>query len=189
MKEHHHVCPWWLAYSFDNPLRRFFHNPEKLFATYVHKGMRVADVGCGMGYFSVGLARMVGETGQVYSVDVQQKMLDVLAKRAAAQKLDHLISPGLAESAQLNLPMDLDFVLASWMVHETREKDAFFSQVSEALKVGGFFYVTEPRMHVSERAFEEEFAVVANLPLKITARPKVAFSRAAVFVKADEPGI
>jgi ubiquinone/menaquinone biosynthesis C-methylase UbiE len=54
-----HVCPWWLAYSFDNPLRRIFHKPEKIFASMVRPGMTVADIGCGMGYFSLGLARIV----------------------------------------------------------------------------------------------------------------------------------
>lgn len=50
------VCPWWLAYTFDNPLRRFLHDPVKLLASHVREGMTVADIGCGMGYFMVALA-------------------------------------------------------------------------------------------------------------------------------------
>ena len=48
-----HICPWWLAYTFDNPFRHFFHNPEKMLGSYVAKGMTVLDVGCGMGFFSI----------------------------------------------------------------------------------------------------------------------------------------
>ena len=73
-----HICPWWLAYTFDNPLRRLFHKPGIIFAPYISEGMIVADFGCGMGYFSIGLAKIVGDEGQVIAVDVQQKMLDTL---------------------------------------------------------------------------------------------------------------
>ncbi|MBU4143260.1 hypothetical protein KJ590_04695, partial [Patescibacteria group bacterium] len=48
------VCPWWLCYSFDNPLRRLFHDPERLLGPYVKTGMTAVDIGCGMGYFTIG---------------------------------------------------------------------------------------------------------------------------------------
>jgi hypothetical protein len=41
-----HVCPWWLAYSFDNRLRRWIHRPELLLGPYVRRGMTVLDLGC-----------------------------------------------------------------------------------------------------------------------------------------------
>lgn len=183
MKENHHICPWWLAYSFDNPIRSLFHNPEKLFASYVQEGMRVADVGCGMGYFSIGLARLVGKTGTIYSIDIQKKMLDILVKRAAAKSVEHLIVPRMSTSAYLNLPQELDFILAFWMVHETGDKGAFFIQVSKALKPGGLLYMTEPKMHVSTQAFENEIAVATRFSFQIKTQPVVALSRAAVLIK------
>ena len=76
------ICPWWLAYAFDNPFRRFLHSPEKILGPYVAEGMTVLDVGCGMGFFSIGLAKLVGNKGCVIAVDVQQKMLNALEKRA-----------------------------------------------------------------------------------------------------------
>ena len=48
-----HVCPWWLAYTFDNPLRRLVHNPEKMLQKFIKEGDTVVDIGCGMGYFSI----------------------------------------------------------------------------------------------------------------------------------------
>ena len=71
-----HVCPWWLCYSFDNPLRRLIHNPQRILSPYIKQGMTVLDAGCGMGYFSIGMAKMVGDSGKVIAVDLQQKMLD-----------------------------------------------------------------------------------------------------------------
>ena len=38
-----HVCPWWLAYTFDNPVRKLFHQPSKIFGSYIEKGMKVVD--------------------------------------------------------------------------------------------------------------------------------------------------
>jgi len=44
--------------------------------------MTAADIGCGMGYFSIGLAKIVKANGRVIVVDIQRKMLEVLEKRA-----------------------------------------------------------------------------------------------------------
>ena len=68
-----HVCPWWLAYTFDNPLRKLFHKPQIILAPYVKAGMRVMDVGCGMGFFSIGMAKLVGDNGKVFCVGMNQR--------------------------------------------------------------------------------------------------------------------
>ena len=63
--ESDHVCTWWHAYSFDNPLRKLIHKPKRILGAYVKDGMTVMDVGCGMGHFSIGMANLVGEQGKV----------------------------------------------------------------------------------------------------------------------------
>jgi 2-polyprenyl-3-methyl-5-hydroxy-6-metoxy-1,4-benzoquinol methylase len=73
-----HVCPWWMAWTFDNPLRKLYQDPERILGSFVRDGMTVADIGCGMGYFSVAMAKMVGPGGRVLSVDLQEKMLQYL---------------------------------------------------------------------------------------------------------------
>ena len=55
-----HICPWWVGYLLANPLRRIFENPDKLLAPFVCNGMTVIDYGCGMGFFTIPLARLVG---------------------------------------------------------------------------------------------------------------------------------
>ena len=92
-----HVCPWWVAYTFDNPLRKIFHNPRKMLSAYIKAGMCVMDVGCGLGYFSIGMAKIVGETGKVIAVDLQQKMLDIMQKRARRAGLQDRIYPHLCQ--------------------------------------------------------------------------------------------
>jgi len=77
-----HVCPWWMCFTFDNLLRRLVQNPEKVIEPYVREGDTVLDVGPGMGYFSIPLAKIVGEKGRVFAADVQSQMLNALQKRA-----------------------------------------------------------------------------------------------------------
>lgn len=77
-----HICPWWLADTFDNPLRRYFHYPHALLMSYLKEGMTVIDIGCGMGYFSREMAKIVGNTGKVIAADLQQEMLAITLKRA-----------------------------------------------------------------------------------------------------------
>ena len=90
------TCPWWFIHSFDNPFRELIHDPEKILAPYVGGGDTVLDVGCGMGYFSMGLAKLVGNDGKVICADVQEKMLSGLVKRAKMNHLDSKINPHLS---------------------------------------------------------------------------------------------
>ena len=76
------TCPWWLCFTFDNPLRRRLQNPDNILRGLVHEGETVIDIGCGMGYLSLPLARMVGVKGRVICVDLQKEMLETVRKRA-----------------------------------------------------------------------------------------------------------
>ncbi len=181
-----HVCPWWLAYTFDNPLRRFLHDPVKLLSPHVREGMTVADIGCGMGYFSIAMAEMVGDRGKVIAADLQQEMLDIMQKRAVKKGMISRIRPVLASENHININEPVDFVLAFWMVHEAGDIPRLFSEVSSILKDPGRFLIAEPKMHVSRHAFERtlEYAKIANF--RIVEAPRVGISRAVVLSKKRE---
>ena len=107
--QNHHVCTWWIAYTFDNPLRKLFHNPAKIFRDHIKEGMTVVDVGCGMGYFSIGMAKLVGANGKVIAVDLQQKMLDVMQRRARRSGVADRIIAHRCGSNSLGLRESADF--------------------------------------------------------------------------------
>lgn len=178
-----HVCPWWLAYTFDNPLRRLVHPPEKLFNGLVSPGATALDIGCGMGHFSLGLARMVGPEGRVIAVDLQPQMLARVRRRAERAGLGDRIRLHHAGAASLELDVRADFVVSSWMVHEVGDRSAFVREVFGLMKPGALWFVAEPKGHVPEEDFERTVALAVEAGLRIESRPHVVFSRAAVFAK------
>lgn len=177
------VCPWWLAYTFDNPLRRVIHKPERMLSPYVREGMVVADIGCGMGYFSLGLAHIVGKKGKVIAVDLQEKMLDRVEKRARQEQLSSIIETRLCKEEDIAIHEHLDFVLAFWMVHETPDLKRFFSQVFSALKPSGLFLMAEPAFHVSRSQFKSELNTALETGFRLRENPSITFSSSALFEK------
>jgi ubiquinone/menaquinone biosynthesis C-methylase UbiE len=176
-----HVCPWWFAYSFDNPVRRLLHPPEKLLAPWVRPGMTVLDIGCGIGHFSLGMARMVGASGRVIAVDLQERALAAVARRASRAGLAGRIKTQHCGAESCGIAGPVDFALAFWMLHETPSAEQFCRQIAGALSAGGRFLVAEPAFHVTQAAFDEEVAAAARAGLKLVERPRVRASRAALF--------
>ncbi|MFP4475773.1 MAG: class I SAM-dependent methyltransferase [Desulfatibacillaceae bacterium] len=174
------VCPWWLAYTFDNPLRRLVHNPEKILAPHVEPGMVVADIGCGLGFYTVPLARMVGERGAVVAVDLQQQMLDAVKRRAGRAGVVGRVLPHRAEPGRLGIPRKVDFVLANWMVHEVDDQSAFLAEVRDAMRPGGRFLVAEPGGHVSDDDFARTLETARDAGFTISDGPRMLLSKTAV---------
>lgn len=178
-----HVCPWWLAYTFDNPLRRLFHKPKEMFSPYLREGMTAIDLGCGMGYFSIGMARIVGETGKIISVDLQQRMLDTLRKRAEKAGVASRITTLLCDENSIGTHDAVDFALAFWMVHETPDAFNFLKQVRAVLKPSGKLLLAEPKGHVTINEFKKTLSIAQELGFKPIDSPVISLSHAAVLEK------
>ena len=181
-----HVCPWWLAYSFDNPIRRWIHRPKKLLSPYVTGGMHAVDVGCGMGVFAIAMAALVGDSGRVTALDLQEKMLEITNKRAKRAGLDHRIRTLHGSADQLEGTAIYDFAIAFWMVHEVPDRIGFFRRLSAALKPDGKILVAEPAIHVSRKDFGQTLALAADAGLQPDSRqPKVRLSLSRLLVKGQ----
>jgi ubiquinone/menaquinone biosynthesis C-methylase UbiE len=178
-----HVCPWWCCFTFDNPIRRLFHDPIKMLSPFVRPGFSVVDIGPGMGYFTVPLCHLVGNEGKVLALDIQQKMLDAVRKRASREKVVHRLVTQVALQGSLNIPVRADFVLAFWMVHEVPAKERFFEEIAHALKDDGSFLMVEPLIHVTSASFSGSIDMATKAGLRLTGSPRVALSRSALFKK------
>ncbi|HEY5999907.1 MAG TPA: class I SAM-dependent methyltransferase [bacterium] len=177
------VCPWWLAYSFDNPLRRLLHPPREVLGTWVRPGMTVLDVGCGIGHFSLGMASLVGPAGRVIAADVQERALAIVQRRARRAGLAGRITTHRCGTDLCDVAGPVDFVLAFWMLHETPSAEGFCREIAGLLAPAGRFLVAEPTWHVGERLFEEEMAAAARAGLRIIERPRIRLSRAALLAR------
>lgn len=152
-----HVCPVWVGHLLASPLRKLLQNPKKILAPHVEEGMTALDIGCAMGFFSLPLAEMVGSQGKVICIDMQHQMIKSLEKRSLKSGLSERMETRLCRQDSLgidDISGNVDFALASAVLHEVPDPATLFRQIFEALKPGGKFLVTEPKLHVSASNFE-----------------------------------
>ena len=151
------VCPVWIGYLLLLPLRRLWQDPRRLLGTLVREGMTVLEPGPAMGFFTLDLARLVGPGGRVVAVDVQERMLKVLRRRARRAGLLDRIDIRRAEPDRLgleDLAGRIDLALAIFVVHEMPDAGAFFAEAHRALKPGGRLLFAEPKRHVPQGAYD-----------------------------------
>ncbi len=175
------VCPWWIGYLLISPIRRLLQNPDKILAPYMTEGMTVLEIGPGMGFFTLPAARMVGAGGKVIAVDIQEKMLSSLRKRAQKAGVADRIVTKMCEPDSLGISEPIDLCLAINVVHEVPDAGALLAQIKAILKPTGRLLIAEPGgWHVSEKDFGETLALAAKSGLKVIEEPKITRSRAAL---------
>ena len=177
------VCPWWLGYFLVNPIRRLRQDPATILRPFVSEGMLVLEPGSGMGFFTLDLARLVGSRGKIIAVDVQEKMLAGLRRRAAKAGLGDWIETRRASHDKLmldDLAGRVDFALAFAVIHELPDQERFFVEMYRALRAGGKMLAAEPKMHVKLAAFESSMKLASRAGFRVLEGPPLAGSRSAV---------
>lgn len=173
-----------------SPLRRWMQDPSELLRPYLHAGMTVLEPGPGMGFFTIPLAQLVGDSGRVVAVDLQQKMIAALKRRAEKFNVARQVDARVTSAETLgvsDLSERVDFALAFAIVHELPSESRFFEEVSRALKPGALLLLAEPRGHVNHAAFDAELAAAANAGLDLKDRPEVRRCHGAVLIKRGHP--
>ena len=179
----HCLCPRWICFTFDNALRRLVQDPDRIVSRYVKEGDVVLDVGPGIGYFTIPMARLVGQRGLVIAADIQEPMLRGIQKRALRVGLQNRIKLHLAGRDALGVTEPVDFILAFWMAHEVPDPNRFFAQLYAVLKEGGRFLLVEPKLHVSRTQFNGAIETAQRAGFKLLDQPDVSLSLAALFIK------
>jgi ubiquinone/menaquinone biosynthesis C-methylase UbiE len=177
------VCPWWVAYFFDNPLRKMVHKPEAIFKGMLAPGMKVLDIGCGFGHFSLGMARMVGPYGSVTAIDLQPQMLKKTISRAKRAGLDGIITPHQCQQNALSLTSCYDFALASNVLHEVPDRVSFLKEIYDALRHQSTLYLMEPTGHVSRAEFDLEMDEARQVGFELTDQPQITRERCALLLR------
>jgi arsenite methyltransferase len=128
--------------------REQWQQPDRVMADlHLQPGMRVADVGCGTGYFTFRLAKAVGPKGKVFALDVSSDALKPVRERVERERL------GSVEATQSDpkktglRPLSLDAALVCLVLHEASADDRLplIRDVARALKPDGFLFVIDHR--------------------------------------------
>lgn len=181
-----HICPWYIGYLLASPMRRLFQNPEKILSPYIKQGMKVLEVGPGMGFFSIPMARLVGELGRIYCIDLQEKMLKSLQRRASKTHLLDRIEIRLCSESSLqinDLTGVIDFALVFAVVHEVPDQKRLFTEIIQTLKKDGFLMISEPQGHVTKEGFESTLLIAQSNGMKLLDSPNIKNSYSAVLKK------
>jgi len=114
-------------------------------ALEIEPGQRICDLGCGNGFYTVELARLVGPAGTVYAVDIQPEMLRMLAGRAKSERLGN-IRPILGTVIDPRIPPgSCDLVLCVDVYHEFSHPEQMLERIRAGLAPGGRLVLAEFR--------------------------------------------
>ena len=130
----------------------------------IKPGMTVVDMGCGNGFYSLPIAKLAGEKGQVLAVDIQQEMLRLLEARAADEKIT-TIKTILGTVVDPRLPRQaVDLILCVDVYHEFSHPERMLAAMRKSLKPDGLLVLAE---------FREEDPAVPIKPLHKMSKAQV----------------
>ncbi len=174
------------ASGIDNGFRKLVHNPRKILKKHINEGMVVLELGCGPGFFTPEIAKMVGKSGKVIAADLQDGMLQKLRVKIEGMDIKERVELHKCEEDRIGLSEKVDLVLAFLMMHEVVDKRKTLAEIKSILKPGGRLYIMEMIMHPPKENFEETINIAQELGFKEAEKPSFLLSRAMIFESGDK---
>ena len=141
----------------DNPILTLVRNPYKLLnAAGLKEGQKVVEVGCGPGFFTIPAARIVGDEGHIYAVDVHPRAVDRVKKKIEKTSLTN-VTPLCVNASNTGLPtgsIDLAFLFGLRSIAGGFEGMIF--ELNRVLKPGGILSFEKTRGSEGELIKEVE---------------------------------
>jgi len=184
-KVHKRVCPAELAGSLDNSIRRVLQNPRKILQQYIAEGITVLDLGCGPGYFTIEMAKMLNSSGKVIAADLQEGMLDIVRKKVKGTPLEPRIELHKCDETSTGISESVDFILCFYMIHEVPDQNNLFLELKSIMSPSARLYIIEPKFHVAKKAFGGMLGKLSSFGFEVIESPKVFFSRTALLKLKD----
>ena len=118
---------------------------EMIKALELKEGMTVADIGCGIGYHSIMMAKIIGSKGEVLCVDIQQKMRDMLKERAEKEGIKNckLIKGKYTDPMLPKASVDLILLVDAY--HEFTDPESMLKKMRDSLSENGVIALVEFR--------------------------------------------
>lgn len=122
----------------DNRLLPYFKDPYKLLrAAGLKPGQKVLEVGCGPGYFTIPAAKLVGDEGVVYAVDVHPRAINRVKEKVAATGVRN-VKPMLTNAAETGLPDDsIDIAFLFGLRYIAGGLEGLLTELHRVLKTDG----------------------------------------------------
>jgi len=139
--------PQFLADIIDNPLRRKIQPPGDTAIRHgIERGMIVLEVGPGNGRYTTASAKLVGNTGKVYTIDIEKKMIDRVQSRIKQEGINNIIA---LVANVYKLPFrdsyfDLIYMIA--VFNEIPDHDKALRELYRVLKPNGLLVFSEVLM-------------------------------------------
>lgn len=109
----------------------------------LQEGEVFADFGCGVGYFTIPAAEIVGESGNVFALDISDSMLEETIKRAKANNISNISTYKIQNNI---IPLEknsIDASLLAFVLHEITEHKKLLSEIHKVLKPYGKIIIIE----------------------------------------------
>lgn len=127
--------------------KKSFVDPKEVIAVAGIKiGDKVADFGCGPGYFSLPASASVGESGVVYAFDVLPAAIEALESHVRIKNIDNIITKRVnleKERATGLADESVDWVIIKDVLFQNKDKNVILSEAKRILKNGGRVLIME----------------------------------------------
>lgn len=128
----------------DNPKRRELLPVKQVLENIELKADEIfADIGCGIGYFSIPAAEIIGSLGKVYAVDVETEMLKELESRRIEHNIENI---QVIHSEEYDLKLEDQLVSLAFLctvLHEVEDKPRFLKEAKRILRKAGSIAIVE----------------------------------------------
>jgi len=156
-----------------------FIDPEKIIGQLDIKfGSKVADFGCGTGYFSFPLSRKVGERGLVYALDVLPQIIEAIESEAKLTNIKNIVTRrvNLEKEGGSKLETEsLDWVILKDVLYQNQKKDILLREAKRVLKKEGKILVVEWAKGEKIIGPEESLRVEKNDVLELGKKENLEF--------------
>ena len=186
MKRYERPMPVENAAGIDKGYRKLVHNPTTILKNQVKEGMVVLELGCGPGFFTPEIARLVGKSGKVIAADLQEGMLQIVRDKIEKMDIKERVQLHKCGEETIGLHEKVDLVVAFLVMHEVPDKRKTLSEIKTILKPDGRLYVLEMIMHPPKKNFEETIAIAHELGFNDLEKPNYLLSRAMVLKIGDK---
>jgi len=123
----------------------FFVNPYKLLnSAGLKPGQKVLEIGCGPGFFTIPAAKIVGEKGSVYALDINPVAIKTVRRKIKEKGLKN-VKVILADASETGLPEEsVDVAFLFGVIHALDDVDAVMQETHRVLKVKGVLSIQKP---------------------------------------------